>query len=79
LVYKGRYGACGQQRSDELGNEGITRGEKRRIGPGDRVEDVEDEEAFIIKEVPSEIILDSKPRLAWHSWSLDSRGSIMSW
>jgi hypothetical protein len=51
LVYKGRYGAGGQQRSDELGNEGITRVEKRRIGPGDRVEDVEDEEAFIIKEV----------------------------
>jgi len=25
--------------------------EKTRIGPGDRVEDVEEEEAFIIKEV----------------------------
>jgi len=51
LGYKGRYRAGGQQRSDKLGNEGITRVEKRRIGPGDRVEDVEKEEAFVIKEV----------------------------
>jgi hypothetical protein len=58
LVYKGRYGAGGQQRSDELGNEGITRVEKRRVGPGDRVEGVEKEAAFIIKGRSGEIILE---------------------
>jgi len=58
LVYKGRYRAGGQRRSDELGNEGVTRVEKRRIGPGDRVEGVGRKEAFIIKGRSGEIILE---------------------